>query len=201
MTDPARAIIDLYQRHARAWAADRGTRLTEGTWLTRFTNLMPPQPNILDLGCGSGDPIARALVGHGARLTGIDSSTAMTTMCREKFPDHAWHSADMRSLALGRRFDGILAWDSLFHLTPDDQRTMFPIFHAHAAPRAALIFTSGWSHGEAIGQFRGEKLYHASLVPEEYCALLTENGFDLIAHVVKDPVCDRTIWLAQRSAA
>jgi predicted TPR repeat methyltransferase len=201
MTDAAHAIIDLYQRHAQAWAGDRGTRLIEGAWLTRFTNLMPPRPNILDLGCGSGDPIARALIGHGARLTGLDSSHAMTTMCAGKFPDHDWHTGDMRTLALGRHYDGILAWDSLFHLSPEDQRRMFPIFRAHAAPQAALMFTSGWSHGEAIGQFRGEALYHASLAPEEYRALLAADGFDIVAHVVKDPGCDRTIWLAQRNTA
>jgi predicted TPR repeat methyltransferase len=199
MTDAARAIIALYQRHAQAWAGDRGARLTEGAWLSHFLNLLPPRPNILDLGCGSGDPIGRALIGHGAHLTGIDSAPAMITMCATKFPDQIWHNADMRTLALGRRYDGIMAWDSLFHLTPDDQRGMFPIFHAHAGPGAALMFTSGWSHGEAIGQFRGQPLYHASLAPEEYSALLAATGFTIFAHVVKDPVCDRTIWLAQRA--
>jgi hypothetical protein len=45
---------------------------------------------------------------------------------------------------------------------------MFPIFRAHAAPRAALMFTSGPAQGEAIGQLEGEPLYHASLDPTEY---------------------------------
>ena len=201
MTDAAHAVIGLYQRHAQAWAGDRGTALTEGAWLARFTNLLPPSPEILDLGCGSGDPIARALIGQGARMTGIDSSPAMIAICAGKFPGHTWQHADMRSLAAGRAFDGILAWDSLFHLTPADQRGMFAIFRAHATPRAALMFTSGVSHGEAIGAFRGEPLYHASLAPEEYRALLEENGFDIIAHIVQDPACDRTVWLAQRRAA
>jgi hypothetical protein len=104
----------------------------------------------------------------------------------------------MRTLALGRRFAGILAWDSFFHLCPDDQRRMFPIFRAHAAPRAALMFTSGPAHGEAIGSYRGEPLYHASLDPAEYESLLDTTGFDVIAHAVEDPSCGKhTIWLAQ----
>ena len=49
----------------------------------------------------------------------------------------------MRKLALQRKFSGILAWDSFFHLCHDDQRRMFPVFRAHAAPKAALMFTSG----------------------------------------------------------
>ena len=45
----------------------------------------------------------------------------------------------MRKLALNRRFGGLLAWDSFFHLPAADQPTMFPIFAAHALPGAAMF--------------------------------------------------------------
>lgn len=94
-----------------------------------------------------------------------------------------------------------LAWDSFFHLHPDDQRQMFPIFRTHAAPRAALMFTSGPSHGEAVGSFEGEPLYHASLDSAEHRNLLAQNGFAVVAHAVEDPTCGRhTVWLAQLSS-
>jgi hypothetical protein len=93
-----------------------------------------------------------------------------------------------------------LAWDSFFHLTPDDQRRMFPIFAAHAAPGAALMFTSGPSQGEAIGSYRGDPLYHASLDPAEYTSLLNANGFSVVDRAVEDPACGgHTIWLAQHA--
>ena len=111
----------------------------------------------------------------------------------------------MRKLALPRKFSGILAWDSFFHLCDGDQRQMFPVFRQHAAPKAALMFTSGHSEGpaigssgEAIGSFGGEPLYHASLDPAEYRSLLDQNGFRVVSHVVEDPTCGgHTIWLAQ----
>ncbi|MEJ2459401.1 MAG: class I SAM-dependent methyltransferase, partial [Novosphingobium sp.] len=110
------------------------------------------------------------------------------------------HLADMRKLALGRRFSGLLAWDSFFHLSPADQRDMFARFQAHAAPGAALMFTSGTSEGEAIGELEGDPLYHGSLGAEEYRSLLGGTGFAVIEHVVEDPSCGyRTIWLAQQS--
>jgi hypothetical protein len=75
---------------------------------------------------------------------------------------------------------------------------MFPIFRLHAANGAALMFTSGTGHGVAMGSYHGEPLYHASLAPEEYRALLEGNGFRVEAHVSEDPNCGRhTIWLAQ----
>lgn len=104
----------------------------------------------------------------------------------------------MRALSLGRRFKGLLAWDSLFHLRPDDQRRMFPVFRGHAAPKHELMFTSGPAQGEAIGSYQGEPLYHASLDRAEYRDLLDANGFDVIRHAIEDPAWGyHTIWLAQ----
>jgi len=75
---------------------------------------------------------------------------------------------------------------------------MFPIFRAHAGPGTALMFTSGSAHGESIGSYHGEPLYHASLSPVEYRTLLESNGFGLEAHVVEDPTCGgHTVWLAR----
>jgi hypothetical protein len=75
---------------------------------------------------------------------------------------------------------------------------MFPVFKRHAAPGAALLFTSGPSNGEAIGAYHGEPLYHASLAAPEYQTLLESIGFQVEAHVVEDPDCGgHTIWLAR----
>jgi hypothetical protein len=109
------------------------------------------------------------------------------------------HLLDMRQLALHRCFSGLLAWDSFFHLSPSDQRSMFSRLQEHAAPGAALMFTSGDTEGEAIGTLEGDSLYHGSLDPGEYRILLDAAGFSVVAHVVKDPACGhRTIWLARQ---
>lgn len=76
---------------------------------------------------------------------------------------------------------------------------MFPVFAAQTAPSAALMFTSGPEAGEAIGSFAGEPLYHASLAPQEYRALLDRYGFDVVEYAANDPTCGgHTIWLAQK---
>ncbi|WP_293800820.1 class I SAM-dependent methyltransferase [uncultured Bosea sp.] len=202
MTSPADAVIDLYQRHAATYDGLRGETLYEGAWLARFKAIVMPNATILDIGCGTGRPIAGHFLAQGHAVTGVDSAPAMIALCQQRFPDGDWQVADMRHLALGRRFGGLIAWDSFFHLTPEDQRGMFRIFAAHAAPGAALMFTSGPSHGEAIGSFEGEALYHGSLDPEDYRTLLAENGFSVIDHVVEDPNCGgHTIWLAKAVAA
>ena len=192
-------IIDLYQRKASDWIESRAsTGLFEQPWLDRFLALVPPSGAILDIGCGSAEPMAAHLIGLGHPVTGVDSSAAMIDTCRERFPEQEWIVGDMRKLALGRTFSGILAWDSFFHLGHDDQRQMFPLFREHATPNAALMFTSGPSHGEAIGTYRGEPLYHASLSGAEYRSLLDAFGFEVVSHAVEDPSCGgHTVWLAR----
>ncbi|MEI6160860.1 MAG: class I SAM-dependent methyltransferase [Roseococcus sp.] len=195
----AATIIGLYERHARAFDAQRGRDLFERTWLDRFTALIPPGGALLDLGCGMGEPIAAHLIRAGFAVTGADSSPSLLGLCRARFPDHTWHQADMRGLDLGRSFAGILAWNSFFHLDHADQRGMFAVFERHALPGAALIFTSGPSEGVAIGEFEGEALYHASLAPEEYKSLLARHGFEVVHHLEEDPACGgHTVWLARR---
>ncbi len=195
---PSEDIIALYERHAQAFDRDRGKTLIERGWLDKFRAVAGEGRAILDIGCGSGEPIARALIAAGHPLTGVDASARMIALCRARFPDHEWIVADMRTLALPSRFGGLVAWDSFFHLTHDAQRAMFAVFRALAAPGAALLFTSGAEHGEAIGSYRGDPLYHASLAPAEYRALLAAHGFRVVAHVANDPACGGdTIWLAQ----
>lgn len=198
-TDAAR-IIGLYQRHACAWDRARGRSLFEKPWLDRFLALIPPGETILDIGCGSGEPIAGYFIAQGHSVRGVDSSAPLIALCEERFPGQNWIVADMRELDLGAHFAGLIAWDSFFHLTPADQRRMFPVFRKHASPRAPLMFTSGPSYGEAIGTFEGEPLYHSSLNADEYRSLLQANGFTVVAHAVEDPSCGgRTVWLAQRA--
>lgn len=43
---------------------------------------------------------------------------------------------------------------------------MFEAFTQHAAPRAALTFTSGPRAGEVSDELGGMALYHAALSPE-----------------------------------
>ena len=194
-------IIGLYERHARAFDRERGRTLPEQPWLDRFLGFVPASGTVLDVGCGMAEPIAAYVIATGRAVVGLDASHTLIGLCRTRFPEQEWIVGDMRVLALGRKFDGVLAWDSLFHLHLDAQRGMFARLAAHARPGAPLLFTSGVSEGEAIGEYCGEPLYHASLEPAEYERRLAAHGFAVRAHVVEDPACGcHTVWLATLDA-
>lgn len=198
MRSPAEDVVDLYARRALDWDRDRGRELRERAWLDAFLAHIPPGGTVLDLGCGSGEPIARHLVARGRAVTGVDAAPGLIALCRARMPDQTWLVADMRGLDLGRRFDGVLAWHSAFHLTPEDQLGLFAVHARHTTPGGVLMFTSGSEHGESIGSWHGEPLYHGSLSTEGYRMALDAAGFDLISHLADDPACGgATVWLAR----
>jgi len=194
-------IIPLYERYAAEWDRDRkAAPWNDRCWIERFASELPRGATVLDLGCGPGEPIAHYLAEHGFRVTGVDASPSMIAICRNRLPDHEWIVCDMRTVNIGRRFDGILAWDSYFMLPHEDQARMFEVFARHAKESTILMFNSGPTHGEAIGEYRGEPLYAASLFAEEYRALLAQHGFAVIDHVVEDRRAGgRTVWLVRHA--
>ena len=64
----------------------------------------------------------------------------MIGLFRANLPDEVAQVADMRSLRLDCAFGGLIAWDSFFHLAPEQQRPMFPVFGDHARTAAPLMF-------------------------------------------------------------
>jgi SAM-dependent methyltransferase len=199
MPDLADRIIGHYEKHAAAWDRDRqNSRWNDKIWHDRFIDALGHGATVLDLGCGPGRPVAQHMVERGLRVTGVDSSATMISFCRDRLPQQEWIVADMRQLALSRRFDGILAWDSFFHLDHNDQRRMFAIFADHASIGAVLMFNAGPQHGEGVGEYRGHPLYHASLSPDEYEALAAQFKFRVLQHVTNDAQAGgRTVWLCQ----
>jgi SAM-dependent methyltransferase len=191
----------LYETHARRFDADRGRGMMERGYLDEIVRRLPRGASVLDLGCGAGEPIARFFIERGLAVTGVDAAPSMVAICRQRFPQATWIEADMRTLDLARRFDAIVAWDSFFHLTQDEQRQMFEVFGRHVASPGLLLFTSGPKAGEAIGDLYGHALFHASLDESEYRRLLGKTGFDVLRYRTEDPDCGgHTVWLAERIA-
>lgn len=201
-------IVSLYSDKAEGWIADRrrtlgvdGPGLTEAGWFERFMAALPPGGTVLDVGCGAGWPVAATLLERGFRVTGVDPAPGLLAHAAETLPKGEWLSGDMRTLDLGdRRFDGLLAWHSLFHLSPADQRIALRRILAHAAETCVFMTSSGPSEGEIVGEWRGEPLYHGSLDPEEYRAIFAAHGF------IPDPVDPEeqdghgVVWVARRAS-
>jgi trans-aconitate methyltransferase len=199
LSDLAGRTQAVYERNAARFDAERTKGLHERVWLDRFTDGLPTGARVLDVGCGTGDPIADHLADRGFRVTGVDASQEMLRLARSRRPVGDWRLADMRALDLGQRFGGILGWNSFFHLTRDEQRAVLPRLAAHLEPGGALMLTVGPEDGEVAGKVGSEAVHHASLAPEEYRSILAGLGIAVTDFVTDDPDCaGQTVLLARK---
>ena len=178
-------IHAVYERQAGACDVHRSRALFEVRWLARFTASLKPGDHVLDLGCGTGDPIARWFKAEGFTVTGVDFFEAVLAIVRTRWPNGDWRQADMRDFELNQSFDGIIAWNSFFHLTADEQKDCIARVARHL--RRGVMLTVGLSAGEAHGKVGEEMVFYASLSPVGYVDCLEENGLILIGFMAKDP--------------
>lgn len=189
----------IYERQATEYDKRRSKALFEARWLARFTASLKPGDHVLDLGCGTGDPIARWFMAEGFDVTGVDFSAAMLKIAKERWPDGDWRMADMRDFELDQQFDGIIAWNSFFHLTADEQKGCITRMARHLHNGGMLMLTVGPRAGEVSGTVGSELVYHASLSPAGYATCLEENGLQLTGFLAEDPETQsHTVLMARK---
>lgn len=179
----------IYSDNAVQYDAERGKHLFERVWLERFAAHLPQKATILDLGCGTGDPIARYFIDRGHHITGIDFAKPMLDIAQKRFPKQTWLHQDMRALDLNTTFDGIIAWGSFFHLNRDEQRLHFDCFSKHLRRGGVALLTVGPENGEVTGTINGVSVYHASLSLDEYRSLTVNLGLQLAMAKLNDREC------------
>ena len=110
--------MNPYDSIAREFDTARA-EFKEKRYLDRLIEGLPRRSRILDLGCGSGQPITHYLDASGYLVTAVDSSPEMLRLARTRVPGAEFIQADIESLALERSYDAVVAWDSLFHIKRD----------------------------------------------------------------------------------
>ena len=188
----------VYQRNAQGWHQQRAADLGERGWLDRLE--LPPESRVLDLGCGSGKPLADYFLAQGATLVGVDFAPAMIELARQHYRDAHWILSDITALPDLGEFDAIVSWDGFFHLSPDQQRTSLPKILALLKPQGRLLLTVGPGAGEVDGWVEGEQVYHASLSIEEYRRVLKQAGVSLVTFCPEhQQTHGRSVLLAERA--
>lgn len=203
MTQPtpelASSTRDIYEQNAELFDRERSRKLFEARWLTRFADGLPQGGRVLDIGCGAGEPIASWLIAEGFTYTGMDIAEAMLGIARGRWPDMDWRQGDMRQIDLADQFDGIVAWNSFFHLTREEQRACLPRLARHLNPGGHLMVTVGYGNGEVTGCVGDAVVYHASLSPAEYASILEANDMVMTGFLANDPDCaQHSVLLARK---
>jgi cyclopropane fatty-acyl-phospholipid synthase-like methyltransferase len=137
-----------------------------------------PGARVLDLGCGTGEPIALYLVRRGFRVVGVDESAAMLDIARRVVPEAELIRGDMRDVKLAGGFDAAVAWDSVFHVKRAHHRAVFRKISGLLAPGGRLLLSTGGSgHPGFTSEMYGRAFFYSGYAPAETLRLLTAEGF------------------------
>jgi cyclopropane fatty-acyl-phospholipid synthase-like methyltransferase len=142
--------------------------------------------NLLDLGCGAGEPFARLFADRGWKVTGVDFSPKMIDLASRYVPEMRTLRADMRAVEFAsNQFDAITAIYSLFHIPSADHISLFEKFYQWLCPKGKALFTyatkeyTGSIEFNGYKEFMGQKLYYSHTSPEKLYADLGKTGFNI----------------------
>jgi SAM-dependent methyltransferase len=146
---------------------------------------LPRGAAIVDIGCGSGVPIAEALLTEGFALFAIDAAPTLLAAFRRRFPDVPTAcEAAQHSAFFHRRFDAAIAIGLLFLLSAEDQARLIARIATALEPGGRFLFSAPREPCEWPDLLTGR--LSRSLGEDIYARLLQGAGLRLLGSQVDE---------------
>lgn len=141
------------------------------------------KPKILDVGCGIGGGCAYLADRYNAHVVGIDLSSNVINIAKERYSEHSNLEFNIEDALLGDykegEFDMIYSRDALLHVA--EKAKLFKLFYKWLKPGGIVLITDyccgepQYLHDE-FKAYVAQRGYHLLTVPN-YEKILTEAGF------------------------
>lgn len=177
-----------YDAIAREWDASRASfHGSERRYLDVMLQGLAAPARILDMGCGTGRPMSEYVLSHGHRVTGVDQSQELLSLARTRFPDGEWIRSRIEDFRVdvdrSGSFDGVMAWDSLFHIERERHGSILAKLHRALVPGGRLMLTAGGSANPPFTDTMfGREFFYDSHSPERLAELLCALGFEMVVY-------------------
>ena len=167
---------------------------------TALASSIPRGSLVLDIGCGNGIPITRALLSEGHRVIGLDSSSAMLAKFKRNCSETFAVRGNVESCPFADDvFDAAVAWGVMFHLNPENAILAIANISRTLKHGAPFLFTSGDKDGfhAKEGRMNGVTFQYFSYSPQSYRRILGDHSFTLLD--VHADSGNNTYYLAKRN--
>jgi len=199
------SMQNAYDHIAEQWHADsRGQAYVDRVlrYVDKVLEGLQPRARILDLGCGTGNPIARYIAKKGFRVTGVDQSEKMLEIAKKAVPEAEFINGDMISAQLADGFGAAIAWDSIFHVERKHHSGIYHKLAQSLEPGGRLLLSVGASGADGFAsEMFGHTFFYSGHEPEIARELLEAEGFEIEIWEIDDPSSRGHIAVIARKVA
>ncbi|MFG2997456.1 methyltransferase domain-containing protein [Streptomyces sp. NPDC048340] len=173
----AEVFDELGGEYERAFAGLPG----QDEALLWLTERLSAGARVLDVGSGTGRPVAATLTDAGFRVTGIDVSAAMVELARSQVPGAEFRLADVRTYEPAERFDAVCAFFPLLLMPQQDVAASLERIASWLAPGGYLLFaTVPGDLDETTLTWMGRRMNVSSLPADEFPTRLEGLGLTVL---------------------
>ena len=208
-----RNAYDLIAEEWHATASERGSTYVAHVlaYVDQVLENLPTGARVLDLGCGTGEPIARYIAQRGYGVTGVDQSREMLRFARQVIPEAEFIQADMVSVEFSQTFDAAVAWDSMFHVQRNHHGAIYRNVASCLETGARVLFSVGGSESESddpekpgegfTSEMFGHTFFYSGWPLSVARKLIEAAGFEIELWEVDDPTSRGHIAVIARKLA
>lgn len=183
MSREKRIVEEGYDKIAEEYAeARRSMGRGDKKYLGLLLERLPEGSRVLDLGCGSGVPIAKLLVEH-YEVTGVDISRRQIQLARERVPEANFFAGDMTEISLpDEAFDAIISLTAIIHVPREEHADLFKRMHRMLKEGGLVLLTLGSTDwiSSPEDRFFGVRMYWSHYDSETYKRMVEKAGFAII---------------------
>lgn len=182
------AVRKAWDAVSKTYATQRDPDGSDAALLDELREECPPEPTILDIGCGDG---ARTLANLPDGSIGVDFAREGLDLAREMVPEAALVQADMCSLPIAEGVaDAVTAYHAVFHVARTDHPTVYHEFARVLKPGGTLLMTLPGGRFETVRRgWMGGEMFFSSPGREQTLEYLADAGFENVrTRTVTDPL-------------
>ena len=182
--DPQVDYKELVRRSYDACAAEYGAsrKVDAEDELRGLTERLEVGMSVLDVGCGTGAPIARTL-SRRFQVTGVDVSPEMAELAKRNVPKGKFVCGDVMSVDFEDGcFDAVVAFYSIFHLPREEHEGLFRKVLRWLRPGGYFLCTLSQRDEPAYTEddFFGVTMFWSNYGLERSLDTLQDVGFEVI---------------------
>lgn len=181
--DPKTVVREGYDTISYDYREDDAGEGGYAPWIAGLRERVPRGGSVLDLGCGCGVPVSRALSRAGYAVTGVDFSEVQIERARSLVPEATFVVGDITRVEFeAESFDAAACLFALIHVPLAEQPALLARIAGWLRLGGTLLITTGhtaWTGSEA--EWHGAPMWWSHADAATYREWLTQAGLRIEA--------------------